>query len=182
MRWLNRFHDEHEAVQFVLMKLEGNLKDIEHGESDVNVIWELKEFAEIINNVIIPHFKAEEKDIYPEALRLGIDEKFIAEMYDEHNVLYEAFKGFNDSIGKENLGIKLKEGGELARIISKSRNIDKIEVPKNLDEVPEKPAQLNIDKAGIIANGYKIIQLLGNHIQKEETRLPELLGTKHPGR
>ena len=178
MGWLNRFHDEHKAVQYVLMKLEGNLKDIEHGESDANVIWELKEFAEIIDNVIIPHFKAEEKDVYPEALRLSKDEKFIAQMYDDHNILYEAFEGFNDSIGKENLGIKLKEGGKLARIISKSRNIDKIEVPKNLDEIPEKPAELNIDKEGIIANGYKIIQLLGNHIQKEETRLYELLGKK----
>lgn len=178
MRWLKRFHDEHEAVSFVLIKLEGNLKDIENGESGANVIWELKEFAEIVNNVIIPHFKAEEKEVYPKASRLSEDKEFITSLYDEHNLLYDAFEGFIRSLGDENLGTELKEGEKLARIISQSRNIDKIEVPKNLDQLPEKPEILNVDLEGLLDNGYKIIKFLGSHIHKEETRLNEILNKK----
>ncbi len=107
MRWLNRFHDEHAAVEIILTKLEGNLKDIEHGEAGANVIWELKEFVEIINNVIIPHFKAEEKDVYPEALRVSGDKSFISSMYEEHNLLYDAFAGFIDALGEENIDFRV---------------------------------------------------------------------------
>jgi hemerythrin-like domain-containing protein len=178
MRWLKKFHDEHAAVDFILTKLEGNLKDIEHGEASANVIWELKEFVEIINNVIIPHFKAEEKDVYPEALRISEDKNFITCMYDEHKLLYDAFEEFIDSLGEENLETEPQKGDKLARIISKSRNIDKIEVPKNLDQLPEKPVELDVNKEGIISSGYKIIQLLGNHIKKEETQLYEILNKK----
>lgn len=178
MLWLNKFHDEHAAVGFILTKLEGNLKDIEHGEAGANVIWELKEFVEIINNVIIPHFKAEEKDVYPEALRLSEDKGFITSMYDEHNLLYDAFAGFIDSLGEENLGKEVKQGDKLARIISKSRNVDISEAPKNLDQPPEIHEKLNINKEGLLSNGYQIIKLLGNHIQKEETQLYEILSKK----
>lgn len=177
MRWLKNFHDEHAAVDFVLTKLEGNLKDIENGESGENVIWELKEFVEIVNNVIIPHFKAEEEGVYPEALRLSEDKNFITGMYDEHNMLYEAFEEFTKSLGEGTPGVKLHQG-ELAKIISKSRNIDKIEVPKNLDQLPDEPAKLNINHEGLLNSGYKIIDLLGNHIKKEETRLFEILNKK----
>lgn len=178
MRWLKKFHDEHAAVQFVLFKLEGNLKDIEHNVSGANVIWELKEFVDIINNVIIPHFKAEEKDIYPEALRLSEDKSFINSMYDEHNLLYDAFAGFIHSLGEENLETLAHQGDKLAKIISKSKNIDISEAPKNLDEPPEKPEDLKINKEGLLSSGYQIINLLGNHIKKEETRLYDILNTK----
>lgn len=178
MRWLNKFHDEHAAVEILLIKLEGNLKDIEHGEAGANVIWELKEFVEIINNVIIPHFKAEEKDVYPEALRVSGDKSFITGMYDEHNLLYDAFARFIDSLGEENLGKEVKQGDKLARIISKSRNIDISEAPKNLDQPPENTEKLKINKEGLLSSGYQILKLLGSHIQKEETRLYEILNKK----
>lgn len=178
MSWLKRFYDEHAAVDFVLTKLEGNLKDIEHEESGANVIWELKEFAEIIKNVIIPHFKAEEKEVYPKASKLSEDKEFIASLYDEHNLLYDAFEGFISALGKENLGAELQQGDKLAKIISKSRNIDKIEVPKNLDQLPEKPEILDLDIDGLLHNSYKIIRFLGSHIHKEEKQLYEILNKK----
>mgnify|MGYP000881671980 CR=1 FL=1 len=68
MSWLQLFHDEHTALYFILPKFEGNLKDIEHGEAGENVIWELREFAEIIKDVLIPHFREEEKNVYPRAV------------------------------------------------------------------------------------------------------------------
>lgn len=178
MHWLKKFHDEHTAVDFILIKLEGNLKDIECGEAGANVIWELKEFVEIINNVIIPHFKAEEIDVYPEALRVSGDKDFITGMYDEHNMLYDAFEGFVNSLGAENLRTEVQQGDKLARIISKSKNVDITEAPKNLDQPPEKPEELKINKENLLSSGYKLIQLLGSHIRKEETRLYEILNKK----
>lgn len=178
MSWLKRFHDEHASVDIVLTKLGGNLKDIEHGESGANVIWELKEFADIIKNVIIPHFKAEEKEVYPKASKLSEDKEFIAGLYDEHNLLYDAFEGFISAMGKENLGTELQQGNKLAQIISRSRNIDKIEAPKNLDQLPEMPEIFDVDIDGLLLNGYKIIRFLGSHINKEEKQLYEILNKK----
>ncbi len=178
MRWLKRFHDEHAAVDYILIKLEGNLKDIEHGAAGMNVIWELKEMVDIINNVIIPHFKAEEKDVYPEALRLSDDKSFIMGMYEEHNILYDAFAEFIASLGEENLGMQVQQGDKLARVIAKSKYSEVSEAPKNLDQPPEKTETLHINKEALHRSGYQIIQLLGKHIQKEETQLYEILNKK----
>lgn len=178
MHWLKRFHDEHTAVNFVLTKLEGNLKDIEHGEAGANVIWELKEFVEIVNNVIIPHFKAEEIGVYPEALRVSGDKDFITGMYEEHNILYDAFERFVNSLGAENLRTEAQQGDKIARIIAKSKNVDITETPKNLEQPPEKPEDLKINKENLLSSGYKIIQLLDSHIRKEETQLNEILNKK----
>ena len=137
MLWQQKFHDEHTALFSILPKLEGNLKDIEHGEAGENVIWELREFAQIIKDVIIPHFQDEEKNVYPKASQASEEgKKFIAGMYEEHNLLYETFEGYLKSLG-QGLGVKINslKRDNLASIISLSKNIGEKEVAKNLDRL-----------------------------------------------
>jgi len=178
MLWLNRFHEDHMAVVRLLAKLEGNLKDIEYGEAGVNAIWDLREFAELIKNVIIPHFKDEEKIVYPKAS--GVNEEghhFIAGMYDEHTALYEAFEGFLKSLGRN---IDKKEapehGNKPAQVISQSGNANKEEAPKNINKlVQAKTLGEDINKEEILKHGYKIVQMLKEHIEKEEKEVAELV-------
>ena len=74
--------------------------------SQWNVIWELKEFVEIVNNVIIPHFKAEEIGVYPEALRVSGDKDFITGMYEEHNILYDALRDLSIHWEQKTCGLR----------------------------------------------------------------------------
>lgn len=177
MLWLNRFHDDHMAVVRILPRLEGTLKDIEYGEAGPNAVWDLKEFADLIKNVIIPHFKEEEKIVYPRASsvdKAGHD--FILTMYDEHNELYEAFDGFIKIIEAAVPGKPSGLGDSPSRIISQSGNYHKHEVPKNLDRVvPVKSLGGSIDKEEILRHGYKIVEMLKEHIEKEETAVAELV-------
>lgn len=177
MRWLDGFHDEHAALEHMLIKLEGNLKDIEQDTAGVNIIWELKETVDIINMVIIPHFKKEEEDIYPEALRLCGDKSFMMGLYKEHELLHSAFAEFIASLGEKNLALQIQRGDKLGRIIAKSKFSHLDEMPKNLERPPEKKP-LPIDKETLLKSGYKIIQLLRQHIQKEETQLCEIMRKK----
>lgn len=176
MLWQQRFHDEHTALFSILPKLEGNLKDIEHGEAGENVIWELREFGQIIKDVLIPHFKKEEKIIYPQASQASEEgKKFIERMYEEHNLLYETFEGFLKSLG-EGPGVEIDphEKDYLARTISLSRNIGEKEVAKNLDRLTTPPS-LEVDKVGVLKYGYAIGELLVKHIEKEENELTGFL-------
>jgi len=186
VKWLSRFHDDHMAVVRLLPKLEGNLKDLEHGEAGVNAIWDLREFAEIIRNVIIPHFKNEEKTVYPKASGVGEEaQKFMTGMYKEHEDLYEAFEGFFKALGGE-AGEKEATGRDKSatRIISASVNAGREEAPKNIEKVaPVKYLDEEINKGEILEYGYKIVQLLKEHIEKEETTVAELVKkTKESGR
>lgn len=176
MLWQQRFHDEHTALFSILPKLEGNLKDIEHGEAGENVIWELREFAQIIKDVLIPHFRDEEKNVYPKASQSSEEgKKFIEGMYEEHNRLYEIFEGFLKSLGQASgVAIDPHEKNHLARTISLSKNIGVSEVPKNLDKLTTPPA-LAVDKEGVLRYGYAIGQLLVQHIKKEENELTGFL-------
>lgn len=179
MVWMNRFHDDHMAVVRILPKLEGILKDIEHGEAGLNAAWELKEFEDLITKVIIPHFKDEEKDVYP--LASSVDKEghdFILKMYEEHNNLYEAFEGFSKAMG--DLKDSLKPTGQFkdntSKIISMSDNYYKHETPKNLDRVVHmETLGENINKEEIVKHGYTIIQLLKLHIEQEETIVADLV-------
>ncbi|NLI12771.1 hemerythrin domain-containing protein [Pelotomaculum propionicicum] len=176
MSWLQLFHDEHTALYFILPKFEGNLKDIEHGEAGENVIWELREFAEIIKDVLIPHFREEEKNVYPRAVQAGEAGKaFITAMYEEHNLLYEAFEGFLRSLGQvTGLGMLPTAKDHVARMISLSKNIEKKETPKNLDKLTL-PPPLEVDRESVLKHGYAIANLLAEHIGKEENVLPKFL-------
>ena len=63
-------------------------------------------------------------------------------------------------------------------MIAKSKYSEVSEAPKNLDQPPEKTETLHINKEALLRSGYQIIQLLGKHIQKEETQLYEILNKK----
>ncbi|MDF9407374.1 hemerythrin domain-containing protein [Pelotomaculum isophthalicicum JI] len=176
MLWLDKFHEEHMAIIRILPKLEGNLKDIEYGGAGQNVIWELIEFATVIKNVLIPHFKEEDLIVYPKAASVDENGKiFISGMYDEHKILYEAFDGFIKSIG--DMPDKEKNLKHItAQIISTSKNINIEETPKNFNRSwPVQPLEGNIDKEAILKYGYQIVQMLGEHIKKEETVVAELI-------
>lgn len=178
MLWLDRFHDDHMAVVRILPKLEGNLKDIEYGEAGENAIWDLREFAELVKNVIIPHFKDEEKVVYPKASTVDEDGyKFIAGMYDEHKALYEAFDGFFKALeGSAQKEDTVGHTNDPAKMISMSGNVRKEEVPKNIEKVvPVKRLEGNINKEDILKHGYKIVQMLREHIEKEETAVADLI-------
>ena len=101
MSWMKRFHDDHMFLIQYLPKFEGNLKDLEFGLAGRDVRWELKEFSDLIKNVVRPHFELEEKGSYVEAARMSEEiSKFIDEMNAEHKTLYVAFDGFNDAVDK----------------------------------------------------------------------------------
>ncbi|TEB17416.1 hypothetical protein Psfp_00640 [Pelotomaculum sp. FP] len=172
MDWLKRFHDDHAALMRIISKLEGNLKDIEYGEAGVNVIWELREFVELVRNVVIPHFKSEEETVYPR-LSVGASKdhrEFIASLYEEHNQLYEAFDGFNKAL----LDVDYQEdkagrGRRIAVEMARSGNIDKLEVPKNFDKISEvPPLEESVDKENLLQHGFVILQLLEKHLEKEK--------------
>lgn len=101
MSWMRRFHEDHMSLLQYLPKFEGNLKDIEFNLAGRDVRWELKEFTDLIKNVVRPHFEAEEKGSYREFAALAGDfEKFIEEMLDDHKKLYGAFDRFIEAVDK----------------------------------------------------------------------------------
>ncbi|HOV80989.1 MAG TPA: hemerythrin domain-containing protein [Bacillota bacterium] len=170
--WLKRFHDDHTALLAILPKLEGNLKEIEHGEAGENVIWELIEFEELIKNVIIPHFREEEKSVYPRASGAGGEEygSFFEGLYKEHDILYEAFDGFFKVLDESRPPAKSGGRGKLVR-----PPVSVAKTPKNFDRV--RPVQvLHINREEILKHGNSIIKYLKIHINKEETVVAELAG------
>ncbi len=178
MPWLKRFHKDHMVLVGVLSKLEGNLKDIEHGELSENIVWELDEFAHLIKNVIMPHFKEEDEVVYPKASSAGEDaEAFISGMYEEHRVLGEAFEGFVRSLAR--VPDEIKSADQLKRVaqlIKFSRNIGMVEAPKDPDRiVPKNSLDRLINKDEVLKHGNKIVKMLGEHIEKEESRVVELV-------
>lgn len=150
MSWLDGFYDEHAALEHMLIKLEGNLKDIEQDTAGVNIIWEL---------------------------RLCGDKSFIMGLYKEHKLLYDAFAEFIASLGEKNFALRIQHGDNLGRIIARSKFSHIDEMPKNLERPLEKEP-LPINKETLLRSGYKIIQLLRQHIQKEETQLCAIMRKK----
>lgn len=66
MDWMKTYHEDHKSVLVLLAKFTGNILDLKAGLSTPYTFVEFKEFADVINNVIIPHFKKEETTIYAE--------------------------------------------------------------------------------------------------------------------
>ncbi|NMA53003.1 MAG: hemerythrin domain-containing protein [Peptococcaceae bacterium] len=171
MDWLKRFHDDHAAIVLMLSKLEGNLRDIEHGEAGGNVLWELKEFSDMFNHVVVPHFKEEEVSVYPR-LAAGAGEelsKLVDSLYEEHNQLYEAFDGFAKSFQDAAPLAEMQDNARLiAAEINRSANAERAEVPKNFNELCELcvdtpfDTSINVDKENLLKYSFFILEVLAD--------------------
>lgn len=104
MSWLKRLHEDHLEVLNFIVKLDGNIKDIElSNQVNENVIWDLKKFSEIITTELIPHFKLEEENIYTKAASVNKEQKkFIDTMLEEHKKLFQVFHDFNEGVQTKN--------------------------------------------------------------------------------
>jgi len=92
INWIANYHEDHMAVLRLLAKLEGNIKEISMGTKRQHVDMEFKEFADVIKDVIIPHFKQEERGIYARINEVSEKhQNFIKSMLDEHERLYLVF-------------------------------------------------------------------------------------------
>lgn len=130
MSWMNRYHEDHMSVLTLLAGLEGNIKDLEIGQDRPYMMIEFEEIGKIINNIIIPHFRQEEKSIYPKVASQNDNGKtFIEHMLEEHQKLYVAFEAYLRSLE-------------------------------------------NKDNQGLINSGKIIVEVLKNHIIKEEKAIP----------
>lgn len=171
MDWLKKFQDDHANIVRIMSKLEGNLKDIEYGEAGINVIWELREFVQLVHNVVIPHFKAEEETIYPRlsaSAGEGISE-LVDSLYEEHNQLYNAFDGFEKALLEAEYQEDKSGKGRIADEMARSSNIDKLEVPKNYNNIaPVASLDESIDKETLLQHGFVILELLEKHLDKEK--------------
>lgn len=171
MDWLKKFHYNHAALVRMLSKLEGNLKDIKYGEAGANVVWELREFVDLAHYVVIPHFKAEEATVYPRLAAAASTELrgLVDSLYKEHNQLYEAFEGFTKAV----LDIDCQEDKvgrrrEIAVKMARSGNFNKIESLKNFKTFFQNISLVeNIDKETLLQHGFVILQLLQEHMEKE---------------
>ncbi len=92
INWIDNYHEDHMAVLRLLAKLDGNIKEIDMGTKRQHVDMEFKEFADVIKDVIIPHFKQEESGIYARINEVSEKhQNFIKNMLDEHERLYLVF-------------------------------------------------------------------------------------------
>lgn len=130
MEWIENYHEDHKAVLIMLAKLEGNILDLKHGMATPNSMLEFQEFGEIIKTVILPHFKNEEKTIYPEASAVDDEMRlYIKDMYEEHNKLYKAFDQYQQAV----------EAGDNEQIIASGLQITELlrqHILKEEDEIP----------------------------------------------
>lgn len=173
MDWLKRFHEDRTNLMRILSKFEGNLKDIEYGGAGVNVIWELREFVDLVNKVVIPYFKEVEENIYPRLSDNASDDlsQLIAGLYREHKQLYEAFDGFARVLSEVDFPeYKVDCRGRSIQVtMANSVNIDKMEVPKNYNTIPQITLlEDSLDKETLLLHGYVILQLLEKHFEKEK--------------
>lgn len=117
MDWMERFKEDHLKVLQLCDKLEGIVKDIKVGIATPNVMYDLKEFLEIIEKMIIPHFQKEEEKIYPEIAQKTGEEAYINEMYEDHRKLYQHFAVFQEGTKKNDLSLLTTAGAEIAELL-----------------------------------------------------------------
>jgi len=118
MDWMKTYHEDHKSVMILLAKFTGNVMDLKAGMSTPNTIVEFKEFADIINNVIIPHFKSEETTIYAEIKKkspAGSD--FIDDMLQEHEELYSLFDAYITAVEAQDTTIIIDISTRLEHVL-----------------------------------------------------------------
>ncbi len=130
MDWMKTYHEDHKSVLILLAKFTGNVMDLKAGLSTPNTFVEFREFADIINNVIIPHFKNEETNVYREVSKTGpAGADFVAKMLREHEELYTLFDTYVTAV----------EAQDSAAIIEISSRLDHIlrhHIMKEEDHLP----------------------------------------------
>lgn len=118
MNWLKNYHDDHKAVLLLLAKLEGNIMDLKAGYPSPNPYLEFEEFAEVIENVIIPHFKHEEVTVYKDLSAVGPEEQiFIKNMLQEHEALYNVFDKYFRAVEERNNQKLIEISGTLIHVL-----------------------------------------------------------------
>ncbi|MDA8234662.1 MAG: hemerythrin domain-containing protein [Clostridia bacterium] len=118
MTWTKGYHEDHMAVLVLLAKLEGNLKDLEKGQYNCGINLDFKEFGDIIKTVIIPHFKKEETDVYPQIAKIDTtSEHIIDKMLEEHRQLYDSFGDYLQAIDETDNQALIRSGHEILRVL-----------------------------------------------------------------
>ncbi|PKM82692.1 MAG: hypothetical protein CVU89_04110 [Firmicutes bacterium HGW-Firmicutes-14] len=131
MDWMKNYHEDHKAVLILLAKLEGNILDLKAGLATPNTFVEFQEFGDVIRNVIIPHFKNEEEDIYVRVSDTGIKgREFIDKMLQEHEALYALFDNYLEAVKKKDTGSLVEVSGTLDQVL-------RHHIIKEEDDLPE---------------------------------------------
>lgn len=131
MDWLDNYQDDHKAVLLLLAKLEGNLQYLKSGTETPNVYAEFREFADVVKNVIIPHFKSEETGIYKDIRKLEAEgTHFADDMIKEHNVLYPLFERFVTAVEAEDKEKLIEAGDLLIQVLSHHILKEEDEMPR----------------------------------------------------
>jgi len=116
--WLKNYHEDHEAVLLLLAKLEGNMLYFKTGMETPHTFMEFKEFADVIKNVIIPHFKSEESGVYKDVG--DYDQKgrqFADLMIQEHEALYPLFESYMEAVEAKDKEKLLDIGGKMEAVL-----------------------------------------------------------------
>ncbi|HWI54058.1 MAG TPA: hemerythrin domain-containing protein [Desulfobacteria bacterium] len=112
------YHDDHKEVLLLLAKLEGNVMDLKAGYPSPNPYLEFEEFAQVIENVIIPHFKNEEVTVYKDVSGHGPEEQeFIKKMLMEHDALYTVFDQYFRAVKERDNQKMIEISGTLIHVL-----------------------------------------------------------------
>lgn len=133
MDWLKAYHDDHKAVLLLLAKLEGNVMDLKAGYPSPNPYLEFEEFADVIKNVITPHFKNEEVTVYKDVAGTSEEgQAFIEKMLQEHKALYSLFEQYINAIEERDDNKIVEVSGTLIHVLRHHILKEEDEMPKLL--------------------------------------------------
>lgn len=136
MDWIEHFHKDHMEVLLLLTKLEGNLREVQHvGKLRSGVLLESREFVEVVEKVIRPHFLREEEYIYPAVVKLNPHaSEFINTMLEEHQELYSAFDRFKAAVEEENPVDLITSGESVLRFLKNHIVKEEKQIPALLQQ------------------------------------------------
>lgn len=131
MDWLSNYQEDHKAVLLLLAKMEGNIQYLKAGTETPNTFVEFEEFADVVRDVIIPHFKSEEDGIYKDIRELEAEgKKFADDMVTEHEVLYPLFEKFSAAVKNRDREKLIEAGGLLIQVLTHHILKEEDEMPR----------------------------------------------------